>query len=454
MNVVLKIAGEQEERQKKRKARDFVAAVCSEGEMGNKYFHAAKRWLLKREYLRDEEGARRAKYLMLTDKGRDGLFKLCLFLVPPQGGLGITLDLGGKVEVRVRVEPPEGDLNPADEFRKLSTPRSQARIIGLATLLGMLFPSGNAQTLKIKVDTEEIRPDFSIFLSALWARYKEIVTYFALIPLSKEDHSALWARYREIVTGMRPNPLTDDFKPPTQSELDRYGEYWRQKEERERRSVKEGGEIDFKRILPWGLHQAVMEHEAFRGYIDRRLDEDPDWFMPHFFWVQLGFKQRKRLDEASGANPPSFITISNPEYLMAGKLGMRIDRIARFAKESEETPISLLRKTVKGGRKGEMELRELIEEVAATVLLNTFKENQDNPLLYGSWLYLREHYREKIPEVSEVLDAALARYIWNDQQPSVDLQSAFRDLTNSGISAREIARMIREGSYKLIENQE
>lgn len=174
----------------------------------------------------------------------------------------------------------------------------------------------------------------------------------------------------------------------------------------------------------------------------------------HHSTIQLGFKQRKRLDEASGANPPSFITISNPEYLMAGKLGMRIDRIARFAKESKETPISLLRKTVKGGRKGEVGPREPIEKAAATVLLDMFEENQDNPLLYRSWLYLREHYREKIPEVSEVLDAALARYIWNNQQPSVDLQSAFRDLTNSDISARKIARKIREGSYKLIENQE
>ena len=424
----LEIAGKQEGRKKKLKVREFVKTVSEKSQMGNRYFHAAKKWLYKGEYIEEEEGSWGAKYLMLTDKGREAFLKLHGFYTPPPRGLELILDLGGKSKVTVRVESSEGALDPAEEFRELSTPRSHRRIIGLATLLGMLFPRGKANILKIKVDTEKISPDLSIPLSAFWARY------------------------REIVTGVQVDRLADDFKPPTQSEMERYRAYWKQIEERERKAVKEGGEIDFSKILPWKLDQLVMEDEELRDYIDGRLDEGPNWFMPHFFWVQLGFKQRKRLDESSRANPPSFTRVSNPEYEMAGKLGERMSRIAQLAKESKETPLSLLRKAVRAERKGEIGLREALKKAAATILLSTFKENQNNPNLHKSWLYLRRHYQKKLPKVSEILDAALVRYISNNEQPNVDLESAFRNLMDAHVPAHKIAEMIQKGSYKLIEN--
>ena len=399
-----------------------------EGLRSNRYTLATKEWLLKNRFIHEKSDGRR-KILKLTDKGADALIGLdTYYSAPPEAYLEFVIDIGDEnSRASVRVESSGKKLNPAEKIKTLVIPRLRDLLIGFITHLTILLSNEPPDVLSIKLEAKHATRDFYLPLVAFWVRYREITQGISLHLFSLLDA---------------------DFRPPSDAELERYRSYWRKVEHETRMKLERGEELDFSEFLGRDLNWFIVEdegNEKLARWIDKKLDEDPDWFMPHLLWVQLGFRQRRSLSLPSSANAPSVTFMANRVYVLAEELIKLLSR-AYCIKAGSEHPLieeavrqhigEKLGKTLQGAQK------------AYAFLSEWMARRQNEPDLYEAWRCTRQQMRDVFPEVSAILDAALLRYIFASNRPKVDLASLFKDLALGNItSAHEAVEKIGKGKY-------
>jgi hypothetical protein len=402
--------------------------------MDNRYLLAAKSWLLEKDYISEVRDGPR-KYIRLTERGGDELIKFdTYFSIPEPFTLGFEIGIGDKKSLAsVKVESTRKKrLTSIEEVRVLTIPRLHRLLVGFVTWLVILLGKEEADTFTVKLGSKSVDSDLLISLAFFWVRYKEII------------QGGIPRRF---------DPLDyADFCPPNYKELELYRNYWRKVEEEAKIKVNGGETVDFGRILGWGLDWAISHDEKLRRWIDRKLDQDPDWFMPHRLWVQLGFKQRRSLNVPSHANPPSITVVTSQAYGLVDELNTTLLRAHALKTDTKIPPIitKAIRRAVEKNLVLEKRLEKFgNEQVAYASLLELFGQHQTRPELYEAWRYVREHNEGSLNDVFKILDAALLRYIFHDKKPDVNLTSVFEDLVLGNITGEKAVEMINEGHYKL-----
>ncbi|KXA92416.1 hypothetical protein AKJ66_04205 [candidate division MSBL1 archaeon SCGC-AAA259E22] len=327
------------------------------GEVGNRFLHAALDWLEGRGYIKSySEGRKRC--FSITEKGKEAFLNAQKLMNPYPEELIFDMNLGREESKIVVKTEGEG-------FDPLSAP---AVYSNLRNFLPWLRLGGGIEKLTFELK-EKGSSNVGIFLINLFKRCQEILQDRQLGP-----------RFRRYT----------DKSSYTESELNAYQEYWREVEKRIRKKTKKGKEPDFERFLPEGLADIILEDEEVRDYIDERLDENPDWFMPHYIWTKLGFEPRCEVEKPMEANFPSVIELSRPRSLAVAA--------------SLEKKLKFLDKT----RKGDMP--KLLEETIPSMVKAFFEDHEDDPEFYDAWCILREKFRDKLPRISKTLDEATVKF--------------------------------------------
>ena len=403
-----------------------------EGLRCNRYTLAMKEWLRENGFISapdKKEGRRRI--LRLTNRGVDALFKLdTYYSAPPVASLEFVIDVGDeKSRASVRVECSDRKLTPAEEMETLVMPRLRDLLIGFVTHLTILLGDETPNVLSIKLDAKHVVRDLYLPLVAFWVRYKEI---------TRGNTLHLF------------DALDADFRPPSDAELERYRSFWRRVEQKARKKMESGEKVDFSEFLGRNLNWFIVENEdneKLTKWIDKKLDKDPDWFMPHLLWVQLGFKQRRSLSLPSNANPPSITAIDNRKYMLVEKLTRLLSRAHRLKTGSEHP---LIEEAIKEDIEEKLGRKLQGVQLAYAFLSEVMTQLQNEPDLYEVWRHTRRHHRHIFPEVSAILDLALLGYIFSDNKPKVDLALVFKDLALSNIiHACKSEEEIKKGSYEI-----
>ena len=388
-------------------------------EIGNRYLLAALDWLCTRGYL-SKVPKKRRKELKLTNEGNEALLKLHAFFSPPQNEFEFRLDIGG--EYSVKVTPfHEGDPKIDSAFPGFVISSFRQALLGFSTHIIASGWKGAPDKWIFESEGKRFQRKFATFLGQLWLNCLKIAGRNMFVTNEFLNLNCAFMSFFQM-----------DLYP---EELARYRNYWRKVEKEARANVGSDKEINFRKILPWALKGDLSDPDI-RQWIDKKLDEDPDWYMPHFLWNQLGFKRRKNLNEPSSANPPSFLTIHPKSLDTMIKLGWTLEDVGLFLKP--QTPPKKVAKI----------FRTLSEAVKSTIF-DFFSTNQKSADLYDAWHHIRSEYTKKMPEVSKVLDGASMQYIFAGKKPVVNLVSAFRDIVDGLRSPGEVERLVRERYYKL-----
>ena len=400
-----------------------------EGLRSNRYTLATKEWLRENRFIHEKRDGRK-KILKLTDRGEDALIRLDTYYSPlPEASLDFVIGIGDeKSRVSVRVESSDKKLTPAEEIETLVMPRLRDLLVGFVTHLTMLLSDEPPDVLSIKLDAKHGVRSLYLPLVAFWVRYREITQGSALHLFDLLDA---------------------DFRPASDAELERYRSYWRIVEEEARMKLERGEELDLREFLGRNLNWFIVEdedNEKLTRWIDKKLDEDPDWFMPHLLWVQLGFRQRRSLSLPSYANPPSITVIANRELVPAEELTKLLSRVYRIKTGSEQP---LIEEAISEDIEEKLGKKLQGVQMAYAFLSKWMKWRQNEPDLYEAWRHMRRHHRDIFPEVSAILDAALLRYIFSDNRPKVDLASAFTELALGNITYAQAEENIKKGKYDI-----
>lgn len=411
----------------------WIRGILKKRELkSRRYTLPLKDWLLENGFIEESKEGRK-KILKRTEKGEDAFLQLDSYYSPSNSeGLRIIIDLGGekqaKVTVGVKSSKGKEGLSVSEKVGALTYGRLFKRLLGFATFFAINARKDfKAEGLCIKVEPGEIDFDLFLLLVSLWEKYAEIV------------QEGRWGK-AELLEG-----FYDSLRLTHLSGMDLYPywKYWRNVEEEMRCKIKNGEGVNFD-FLPFP--RSDLEKSNVRSWIEKRLEEDPDWFMPHFIWVQLGFKQRKDLAKPSVANPPHFAKVGR-SYRMVANLKRELDTAygIRMKGNAESFPLGpVLYETLK------KELGKPPDDIqlAFGFLIWSLSDYQSRSEFYDAWKIIRQEY-EDFPEVSRILDAALLRYIYAGEKPDVDLNFVFEDLILRHYTSIEIAESIRSGGYKL-----
>ena len=186
-------------------------------------------------------------------------------------------------------------------------------------------------------------------------------------------------------------------------------------------------------LLPKELESPIpifIKHEEVKIWIAKKLEKEPDWFMPHFFWVKLGLKQspnREKLEYVEQVTPPFFYEVTSPRLPSNyAQFDSMISYVVR--KEDEKS----------------------VEALCMWIARESDWKHRD---FYESWRILRKLHESRISserkfgEVGKILDAALLEYIINDYTPNIDLQSVLSSYLVSG-DTETVIEEIKDGKHR------
>jgi hypothetical protein len=249
--------------------------------------------------------------------------------------------------------------------------------------------------------------------------------------------------YIDIINNRSPpNELYDDHgidvvRSWSKEEL--YSQIWRHHTKKAVKSFEAGESVTteyVRSLLPPELIELVKKSQRIRHWIDKKLNRDPDFFIPHIFWIALGFKQRKIPDVPTRINPPP------PEIWLS------YDEFSQKLIETED----MLRHAhgILSGKIQPLNNAFSKEQAAYDFIHGIFaKYDWDlDPDFYRCWMVLRRNYSSSLPDVSSILDAAFAQYRSKSlSRPDVDLAKVFADLARKKHGAHEAIEMIRKGDH-------
>jgi len=184
--------------------------------------------------------------------------------------------------------------------------------------------------------------------------------------------------------------------------------------------------IDIEKYVPKWLIE-TLKKPSVRGWIERRLDENPNFFMPWIFWNELGFREvieKKDREKPLGVYPewshPYDTRLTSPKF---GEYLHKMDVHFIFAKIYYE--------------KG--------DNMAAFIEIYNGIGNYYRQLgFYEAWKLLREVHRLRDLDIFKPIDHAFIREIGGKQ---VDLAEVYWDLKEGRRSIFEAVKAIQSGGY-------
>lgn len=209
---------------------------------------------------------------------------------------------------------------------------------------------------------------------------------------------------------------------------------------------------------------SLLKDPKVRSWVADRLDDDPNFFMPHSCWVQLGFPGGANSFQEIEVTPPTLDRLMSYPSLEAKIVGLAKllefvigiqERNKLFWKLGPEDA-QLLRDRLETGR-GWSDLQEAYNTLHNGILTfdsepPKFYEGFDlDPQFYECWTVLRRvsRYKSAIPFLYTILDEAYAKYFLNGKKPAVDLAKVFADLAHNRCDLSGAIEQIRKGHYKI-----
>lgn len=385
------------------------------------YLIACLNWLREKGLLERKKGKYRRKLLFLTDNGRKALQILDDFFSSPIETPELVINLSFDENNEVKVNLKSEQLNNITKTAILSNTFIRDRILELSTAL-----CSSNSSITLSIDIPPIKGKTIIaFLKTLWSFYSQTI--------NKRKYTSLGPLYMDA-------GITNDENRKL------YTEFW--KKHLETYLQFQGKQIGYTMfhgektwtpqnplfpLLPHALESLIpifIKDEEVKMWVEKQLEKDPDWFMPHFFWVKLGFKQspnREKIESVEQATPPIFHEITSPRLP------------SNFAKFD-----SMISYMVRNGDEKSLEV------LCMWIARESDWKHRD---FYESWRILRKLHELRISsewkfgEVAKILDAALLEYIINDYTPNFDLQSILSRYLVSGDVETIIAEM-RTGKYR------
>ncbi len=389
--------------------------------MSNTHLIPSFYWLKKCGYLEDWKGYS----LILSDKGRKALQILDdYFLAPLENPrLRIKLKLEEEKEVVANIT---GDPDNITRTAILSNSFIRDRILELSAAL-----CSSLGKVSLSIDLSPANEgEVVVLLKVLWSFY--------------------WQTLRE----RRPNllgPLYIDMNLTYDDDKKAYTEFWKKHLEKVlqyagkkthfeiyttlpsgERKIARSGEKELVPLLPQPIETLpiFVKHEKIKRWIESQLEKDADWFMPHCFWVKLGFKRRREdlsVNSIDHVSPPLFHEITSPKL---PREYAHFDSMIRYVVRKED--------------------EESVKALCMWIISGSDWRNQG---FYESWRILRREHKEKIGEepkfrdIAKILDAALLEYIIADHNPNVDLHSVLNDYLVSQDVGRVVGE-IKVGKYR------
>lgn len=384
----------------------------------SRFFTPAIDWLAERGYIKkvplSPSGHRRK--LEITEEGEQALLILDGLVTSPETKeLEMSLNLETKCPVSVKLD--------------------SKNLVDIDKLLITLAPEVRDRVLKLlySLVTQVCASNFEISLS---------VKNFPIDSKLLELAILMQTAYETMVGRSVPLPLHEKYGEDavhSWSDEENYSKKWIFYAERAIEGQSKGIPIDrdyLSQFLSRSLLDRVEESNTVRNWIDRKLDEDPDFFMPHIFWIALGFKQRMEPDvpqQVSSPSPEMWITYGKFQekvLALAGKLDFAYQTLV-----DKNTP---------------MYFEWSGEEVSYDIMHDMFAEYEwdFDPDFYESWRVLRRTYHSKLPDISRILDEALVLYLLK-KRPNVDLAKVFSDLAHKRHDISQVIDMIKKDEYVL-----
>lgn len=391
----------------------------------NTHLVAFMGWLRENGYLARQKGKTRRKLLFLPEKGRRALHELDDYLYSPETSLKIDWNLPVKVEVEASLK---GNVQEIIKTAIFSREFIRNRILELSAALAF-FPEDIFLNIKIPAMKHK---EILVLLKILWGFYWQKVTASGVRPnifgpiyvnmhltdkRRKETYTEFWKKH--LTTYLR-------FKGENMYEFEMF--------HGEKRWLKKGPLFP---PLPRELEHSLpfsIENKEVRQWIESQLEKDADWFMPHYFWVELGFKRRREdlsVNSVDHVSPPYFHEIISPK--LPREYGI-FDSMIRHVVRKE----------------GDQSIKALCNWLAKA-------SNWRSRDFYKSWRILRREYREKIDEepkfreIAKILDEAFREYIIAGHNPNVNLPAVFHDYLGSG-DVKTVVCRIKDRKYRFAEN--
>jgi len=387
------------------------------------YLEACIKWLKEKGYLDEKKGKKRRILLFLTDNGREALQRLDDYFFAPLENpeLRIKLELQEEKEV---VATLTGDPDNITKTAILSNSFIRDKILELSAAL-----CSSLGKVSLNIDLSPANEGAAVvsLLKVLWSFYWQTLTKYKLGLLG---------------------PLYIDMHLTHEEDKKTYTEFWKEHLEKFLRfDGMESMHDLFKGEKSWTVKRPLFpllpqelenllpiytKDEEVKRWIEKRLEKDPDWFMPHFFWVKLGLKQspeRKELDSVDDVSPPIFHEITSPK--LPREYANFDSMISHVVRKGDEESVKVLCMWIVG------------------------VSDWRTPDFYESWRILRREHEAKIGEdpkfrdTAKILDAALLEYILADRNPNVDLHSAFNDYLVSE-DVEMVIRKIKGGRYGMV----
>lgn len=379
----------------------------------NTYLIAYLDWLKGKDYITSGKGKK------LTDSGKRAFFELHDFLSPPRTSLDFSWDTNQRAN-RVRFDGKIDDLTRTviysnDYFRNL--------VIELSAYLCAL-----PNVVDLTITVEPVGPNTLNFLKFLWGFYYNVVTDFEV---NVNPFGVLFLK----------TDLTDN------KSKQKYFRYWRNHYENYLKFKDEPSEeiITFEgvpqKIPPLSLYPLIpheldimlpvyLNDDEIRRLLEVQFEKDPDWFMPHPVWVELGFEPKRKdlsVDSIAHVAPPFFHTLSM-QGLPNGFA--EFESILRFVGRRDETG-----------------------SIDAFALWLIRDANCNSSDFYRCWQILRHtvegsNQASAVARFAPLLDEALVKFISSEKKPVLDLKAVFSSYYATK-STEKVLEQIEQGLFLL-----
>jgi len=364
--------------------------------VGRQFFYAAKEWLLDREYIK--------KGYKVTEKGNKAFLSLYELLNPKnKESLELTICLEKESSVECFIEGT--NHNAFDNIELLATPEVLEKIAQLLYSLLLHSPLNN---LQISIKENGHRDPESGVVKLL--RIMHMVQNYII-------HNELQKSAREI---RETNATSEEWIEST------YIEVWKalahdfiyKKETKQPIAIHQ-----YHSYIRPAMIRLIKENNEVKMWIERQLDQNPNFFMPHVFWTYLGLKPRPDIKNSLDAKLPSYTTIISWSGLE--EIIVKLGDFLEFIKDLKED-----------------------ERVVLFYIYLIDHQYYRLTNFYEAWNILRNSYKESLPVISRILNVSRECFIL-DQKPSVDLDRVFSEWGGNEKEIDLIIEDIRSGKYSL-----
>jgi len=317
--------------------------------MSNRFLHVALDWLCKHELLKTKK-ERKKKIVELTDKGKEAFEYLS---APKYDCIEFEVDGERQGKIKAFIKNKDGGVVPLKSYELgilLDVMIGRLWFLGGVFYLDTLsYFAKQKDTLWLEIESKLYKRNLHVgaLESALWVFFTHVVEKELPLVVGESyvkefDQSYLrdtYSQNKEQLKPLRPlfqklvkeekaraalafsdigdlrlqSALYSDVPntwPPTIGVA--YKRYWIKQIENVRKELREKKDFLIENYLPTTLIDTLKIPEC-RPWIERRLAENPNYFMPSFFWSKLGFKVScsKELD----ASLPYNTFLSKPKFV-------------------------------------------------------------------------------------------------------------------------------------------